>query len=80
MVSFSLESEVTRWQDVLSPILSTNPMESVYEEWDCPQMIAIYEFTASQPDELSLSIGDMVNVLKKIPDGKLIKHLTKVPH
>lgn len=70
MVSFSLESEVTRWQDALSPILSTNPMESVYEAWDCPQMITIYEFTAAQPDELSLSIGDMVNVLRKIPDGK----------
>lgn len=54
----------------MAPKLSQNPDESIYEEWDCPQVIAIYEFTSTQPDELSLCIGDVVNVLKKINDGK----------
>jgi len=32
---------------------------------------ALHNYTAQQPDELSLYEGDVINVLKKLPDGKL---------
>jgi len=31
---------------------------------------ALHNYTAQQPDELSLYEGDVINVLKKLPDGK----------
>ena len=39
---------------------------------DCPQVNALYNYSAQQPDELSLYEGDVINVLKKLPDGKLM--------
>lgn len=66
-----MESDRQRWLEAMTPKQSLNPNESIYEEWDCPQVIAIYEFTSAQPDELSLCIGDVVNVLKKMNDGTL---------
>lgn len=39
---------------------------------DCPQVNALHNYTAQQPDELSLYEGDVINVLKKLPDGKLM--------
>ena len=38
---------------------------------DCPQVNSLHNYTAQQPDELSLYEGDVINVLKKLPDGKL---------
>lgn len=70
VLSLEMESDRQRWLEAVTPKLSENPDESIYEEWDCPQVIALYEFTSTQPDELSLCIGDVVNVLKKMSDGK----------
>lgn len=66
-----MESDKQRWLEAVTPKLSENPNECIYEEWDCPQVIALYEFTPVQPDELNLCIGDVVNVLKKMSDGTL---------
>ena len=68
-----MESDKQRWLEAVTPKSSENPNECIYEEWDCPQVIALYEFTPVQPDELNLCIGDVVNVLKKMSDGKLKK-------
>ena len=40
---------------------------------DCPQVQAIYDYTAEQPDELSLMRGDIVKVYRKMADGKIFK-------
>ena len=56
----------------MTPRISVNPNEVIYEEWDCPQMQAIHPYQAQQSDELSLDISDVVNVLKKTPDGILL--------
>lgn len=40
---------------------------------DCPQVNALHNYTAQQPDELSLYEGDVINVLRKLPDGKLLQ-------
>ena len=37
---------------------------------DCPQVHALHNYQAQQSDELSLVPGDVVNVLRKLPDGK----------
>jgi neuronal guanine nucleotide exchange factor len=66
-----MESDRQRWLEAVSPPVSDNPNETVYEEWDCPQVTAIHPYVACQPDELSLEVADVVNVLRKITDGKL---------
>jgi neuronal guanine nucleotide exchange factor len=59
--------------EAVNPPVSDNPDETVYEEWDCPQVIVIHQYVARQPDELSLEKGDVVNVLRKMSDGKIQK-------
>merc|ERR1739842_268144 len=69
VLSCPLESDRTRWVDAVTPRQSENPDERIYEEWDCPQVQAIHQYEAKQPDELSLEVTDVVNVLKKMADG-----------
>jgi len=71
VLSCSAESDRQRWLEAVNPPVSNNPDETVYEEWDCPQVMAIHHYVASQPDELSLEAGDVVNVLRKMIDGKI---------
>ncbi|XP_066932051.1 rho guanine nucleotide exchange factor 16-like isoform X2 [Clytia hemisphaerica] len=68
----STETDKTRWMEALSPPKSNTPTvegESIYEEWDCPQVQAIHQYVAQQPDELTLMEGDVISVLRKLPDG-----------
>ena len=37
---------------------------------DCPQVQAIHQYTAEQPDELSLEESDVINVHRKMTDGQ----------
>ncbi|XP_047482549.1 ephexin-1-like isoform X1 [Penaeus chinensis] len=69
VVSCPMESDRTRWVEAVTPRSSDNPDERIYEEWDCPQVQAIHPYVAKQPDELSLEVSDVVNVLKKMADG-----------
>ena len=73
VLSCSAESDQQRWLEAVNHPLSDNPDETVYEEWDCPQVIAIHPYVACQPDELSLEVADVVNVLRKMNDGKIQK-------
>ena len=43
---------------------------------DCPQVQAIYDYEAKQPDELDLQRGDVVKVFRKMADGKQNSHST----
>ncbi|CAG9860623.1 unnamed protein product [Phyllotreta striolata] len=69
LLSSSSESEKERWIEAFTPPKSENPDETLYECWDCPQVTALHDYNASQPDELSLSRGDVINVLRKMNDG-----------
>nr|CAH7746145.1 unnamed protein product [Callosobruchus chinensis] len=69
LLSCSSESEKERWIEAFSPPRSDNPEETVYECWDCPQVTAIHNYAPCQPDELALSRGDVINVLRKMTDG-----------
>lgn len=70
MLSCSSESDKERWVEALSPLKSENPDETLYECWDCPQVTVIHNYVASQPDELPVVRGDVINVLRKMADGK----------
>ncbi|GLV44514.1 Ephexin [Carabus blaptoides fortunei] len=69
MLSCATETDRQRWLEALSPPVSDNPYERVYESWDCPQVRAIHWYTTTQPDELALAKGDVVNVTRKMADG-----------
>ncbi|KAM4678571.1 rho guanine nucleotide exchange factor 19-like isoform 2-T2 [Discoglossus pictus] len=43
--------------------------DTIYEDWDCPQVHCIDFYTAVQTDELSLEPADIINVLRKTSEG-----------
>lgn len=69
MFSCSSETDKERWLEALTPPKSEDPDETLYECWDCPQVTAVHNYVASQPDELSLNKGDIINVTRKMADG-----------
>lgn len=69
LLSCDSDSSKKRWIEAMSPPISSNPEETLYNEWDCPQVFTEHEYTAIQPDELSLQKGDIVKVLTKMNDG-----------
>ncbi|KAK0395033.1 hypothetical protein QR680_001077 [Steinernema hermaphroditum] len=69
LLNVNSESDRERWLSAMRPPTCLNPEEKVYADWDCPQAVAVHTYTALQEDELSLEIGDMVNILRKMPDG-----------
>ncbi|XP_058464720.1 uncharacterized protein LOC131438610 [Malaya genurostris] len=69
ILSCPSETERERWLKVTEPLASENPDEKIYEQWDCPQVIAVHPYEALQPDELDLDIKDVVNVHRKMADG-----------
>ena len=72
------ETERQRWLKVTEPLTSNNPDEKLYEQWDCPQVVAKHEYHPLQPDELNLEIGDVVNVTRKMADGKNFSILDEI--
>ncbi|KAF5272139.1 hypothetical protein FQA39_LY01221 [Lamprigera yunnana] len=69
LLSCSSESDKERWIEALSSPKSEDPDETLYECWDCPQVTVIHSYIASQPDELPLARGDVINVIRKMVDG-----------
>uniref|UniRef100_A0A2H8U1M9 Ephexin-1 n=2 Tax=Melanaphis sacchari TaxID=742174 RepID=A0A2H8U1M9_9HEMI len=69
LLSCDSESSKKRWIEAMSPPISSNPEETLYNEWDCPQVFSEHPYVAVQPDELSLQNGDIVKVLTKMNDG-----------
>ncbi|CAG9538273.1 unnamed protein product [Cercopithifilaria johnstoni] len=63
------ESDRERWLSALRPPACTNPEEKIYADWDCPQAVAVHRYSPNQEDELPLEKGDLVNILRKMPDG-----------
>ncbi|XP_061096521.1 ephexin-1 [Conger conger] len=61
--------EKASWVEALKP--RNSEKNEMYEEWDCPQVQCIADYSAQQPGELSLLIGDVLNVIQKTNDGFL---------
>lgn len=71
ILSCPSETERQRWL-ATAPRTSENPLETLYEQWDCPQVRVNHSYTALEPDELDLMNGEFVNVLRKMKDdGKV---------
>ncbi|XP_050470398.1 uncharacterized protein LOC126863838 isoform X3 [Bombus huntii] len=51
------DTERQRWLEAVSSSKRGLPEETLYEVWDCPQVVALYYYSPNQPDELSLHPG-----------------------
>ncbi|XP_058806869.1 uncharacterized protein LOC131673142 isoform X2 [Phymastichus coffea] len=71
VLSCDSETERERWLDAASPPKPSCLGETLYESWDCPQVMALYSYAPRQPDEVGLQPGDVINVLRKTSDGWL---------
>ncbi|XP_047139242.1 rho guanine nucleotide exchange factor 16 isoform X2 [Hydra vulgaris] len=63
-------NDKTRWDEVFFP--NQNNVvegESIYDDFDCPQVQVKRAYQAQQSDELTLIEGDVLKVLRKTPDG-----------
>eukprot|EP00117_Sycon_ciliatum_P020214 scpid36823/ scgid6117/ Rho guanine nucleotide exchange factor 16; Ephexin-4 len=63
------QSEKYRWLNAVNPPQPTTDGETIYGEWDCPQVKVTYPYASRQPDELNLSAGEVIKVLRKMADG-----------
>uniref|UniRef100_A0A8R1TK75 Uncharacterized protein n=1 Tax=Onchocerca volvulus TaxID=6282 RepID=A0A8R1TK75_ONCVO len=63
------ETDRERWLSALRPPACSNPKEKIYADWDCPQAVAVHRYSPDQEDELPLEKGDLINILRKMPDG-----------
>uniref|UniRef100_A0A803J9S4 Ephexin-1-like n=1 Tax=Xenopus tropicalis TaxID=8364 RepID=A0A803J9S4_XENTR len=67
----STQSDLHRWVAAF-PNLNDDSLsgsDTIYEDWDCPQVQCIEPYSASQADELNLEPVDIINVLKKTSEG-----------
>lgn len=46
-----------------------HPSLSSYSLADCPQIQCVHPYLAQEPDELSLELADVLNILDKTDDG-----------
>lgn len=70
LFSCSSTTDKERWVNALAPVKSEDPDETLYERWDCPQVTVIYDYNSHQPDELNITKGDIIYVVRKMSDGK----------
>ncbi|XP_070711049.1 ephexin-1 [Pempheris klunzingeri] len=65
------QSDMHRWMAAFPN--PTNPDreddEVIYEDWDCPQVQCVEQYTAQQSDELTLEPTEIVNVIRKTNEG-----------
>ncbi|XP_056315942.1 ephexin-1 [Danio aesculapii] len=63
------ETEKDLWVELLGG--RRDGQDTVYEEWDCPQVRCVEVCAGQQRGELSLQQGDLINVIQKTTDGFL---------
>ncbi|XP_028911387.1 rho guanine nucleotide exchange factor 15 [Ornithorhynchus anatinus] len=65
-------SDMQRWLGAFpAPGPQPGSPDTIYEDWDCPQVLCLEPHTAEEPEGLSLEPGDLVNVLRKSREGWL---------
>ncbi|EAT36215.1 AAEL011695-PA [Aedes aegypti] len=69
IISCPSETKRERWFKMTESLSSENPDEKIYEQWDCPQVVAIHPYQPLQPDALDLDITEVVNVHSKMAEG-----------
>ncbi|XP_069721136.1 ephexin-1 isoform X2 [Phaenicophaeus curvirostris] len=69
MLKASSQSEMKRWMISLAPNRRTKFVSFTSRLVDCPQIQCVHPYVAQQPDELSLELADVLNILDKTDDG-----------
>ncbi|XP_006016046.2 ephexin-1 [Alligator sinensis] len=69
MLKASSQSEMKRWMISLAPNRRTKFVSFTSRLVDCPQIQCVHPYVAQQPDELSLELADVLNILDKADDG-----------
>ncbi|XP_030071874.1 ephexin-1 isoform X4 [Microcaecilia unicolor] len=69
MLKATSQSEMKRWMTSLAPNRRTKFVSLTSRLLDCPQMQCVHSYVAQEPDELSLELADILNVLDKTDDG-----------
>ncbi|XP_061492440.1 ephexin-1 isoform X2 [Rhineura floridana] len=69
MLKASSQSEMKRWMILLAPNRRTKFVSFTSRLMDCPQVQCVHPYVAQQPDELSLELADVLNILEKTDDG-----------
>ncbi|XP_075717436.1 ephexin-1 isoform X1 [Rhinoderma darwinii] len=69
MLKASSQSEMKRWMTSLVPNRRTKFVSITARVFDCPQVQCVHPYIAQEPDELSLDLADLLNVLDKTDDG-----------
>nr|XP_051690154.1 ephexin-1 isoform X1 [Oryctolagus cuniculus] len=69
MLKASSQSEMRRWMTSLAPNRRTKFVSFTSRLLDCPQVQCVHPYVAQQPDELTLELADILNVLDKTEDG-----------
>ncbi|KAM9001178.1 ephexin-1 isoform 2-T2 [Sarcophilus harrisii] len=69
MLKASSQSEMKRWMTSLAPNRRTKFVSFTSRLLDCPQVQCVHPYVAQQPDELSLELADILNILEKTEDG-----------
>ncbi|KAL7977649.1 hypothetical protein Chor_009628 [Crotalus horridus] len=61
------QSDMHRWMGAFPchESQANNKQETIYEDWDCPQVQCTETYSATQADELNLEPTDIINVLRK---------------
>ncbi|XP_063093167.1 ephexin-1 isoform X4 [Cavia porcellus] len=62
-------SEMKRWMTSLAPNRRTKFVSFTSRLLDCPQVQCVHPYVAQQPDELTLELADILNILEKTEDG-----------
>ncbi|XP_041914006.1 ephexin-1 isoform X2 [Alosa sapidissima] len=63
------QTEKASWMGMLTKRKEGD--EEIYEEWDCPQVQCTVAYQARHQGELSLQLGDIINVIQKTTEGFL---------
>ncbi|XP_036436212.1 rho guanine nucleotide exchange factor 15-like [Colossoma macropomum] len=70
LLKANTESDLHRWTAAFPSVSAQQEkQEKVYEDWDCPQVQCIRQYSAKQMDELSLECCDIINVIRKTNEG-----------
>ncbi|XP_061774724.1 ephexin-1 [Nerophis ophidion] len=69
MLKTSSMSDKLRWMCALTPNRRTRFMSTCAHDSDCLQVQCIQSYTTQEPDELSIEMADVLNLLEKTDDG-----------
>ncbi|XP_028816977.1 ephexin-1 isoform X2 [Denticeps clupeoides] len=72
MMKTSCMSDKLRWIYALTPNLRTRFLSASAHQTDCPQVQCIQSYSSQEPDELSIEMADVLQVLEKTEDGWIL--------